>query len=258
MTPDESLLKQVRNRGFAVVPGVLSTESIGVMRGLLERCIKEDIERWGKNSNYLDRWMVHNVMARHIEFARVLENEKMHAYLSDLLGATCIVYAYTTSSMPPKGTNYSGRIHVDCPRFIPDYISNVGVMLALDQFTEDNGATYFYPEGHLRPDRPSEAEFFKRAERVFPSSGDMVIFNARTWHLGGKNITDNARHALTINACRAYMKQRFDFPRLTPTHIAEQLNHTGRRFLGFDSRVPTSLEEYYVPEERRLYKANQG
>jgi len=27
--------------------------------------------------------------------------------------------------------------------------------------------------------------------------------------------------------------------------------------IGFDTRVPTSMEEYLLPEEQRLYKANQ-
>ena len=96
------------------------------------------------------------------------------------------------------------------------------------------------------------------AERVFPKAGDMVIFNARTWHLGGENQTAQARHALTMNVCRSYMRQRFDYPRLVPPAIVEQLGDVGRRFLGFNVRIPASLEEYYLPEEQRLYKANQG
>jgi hypothetical protein len=38
----------------------------------------------------------------------------------------------------------------------------------------------------------------------------------------------------------------------------DALGETGRRFLGFHVRMPTSLEEYYVPESQRLYKPGQG
>jgi ectoine hydroxylase-related dioxygenase (phytanoyl-CoA dioxygenase family) len=86
----------------------------------------------------------------------------------------------------------------------------------------------------------------------------MVIFNARTWHLGGNNHTDHARHALTLNVCRSYMRQRFDYPRLVPPEIVAQLGEVGHRFLGFNVRMPISLAEYYLPEEQRLYKAGQG
>ena len=36
------------------------------------------------------------------------------------------------------------------------------------------------------------------------------------------------------------------------------LGETGRRFLGFNVRVPTTLDEYYLPPDQRLYKPNQG
>ena len=63
---------------------------------------------------------------------------------------------------------------------------------------------------------------------------------------------------MTINACRSFMRQRFDYPRLVPEALVNELGPVGRRFLGFNVRVPSSLEEYYVPEDRRLYKAGQG
>jgi ectoine hydroxylase-related dioxygenase (phytanoyl-CoA dioxygenase family) len=258
MSADPGKLNEVHERGFTVVPDVLAAVDIPILRELLEKCIREDLERWGKNPYYVDRYMVHNVCARHIAFARVLENAVLHDYLTPLLSETCVLYAYTSSSLPPRGTNYSNRIHVDCPRLIPGYVSNVGVMLALDDFTIENGATYFLPGSHTEETPPTRADFLADAERVFPRAGDMVLFNARTWHLGGENRTDRPRHALTLNVCRSYMRQRFDYPRLMPKEILDQLGETARRFLGFNVRVPTSLDEYYVPEDQRLYKPGQG
>jgi hypothetical protein len=54
------------------------------------------------------------------------------------------------------------------------------------------------------------------------------------------------------------MRQRFDYPRLIGDELGDTLSPTLRRILGFDVRVPTSLDEYYLPEDQRLYKANQG
>jgi ectoine hydroxylase-related dioxygenase (phytanoyl-CoA dioxygenase family) len=255
--PDVAKLREVRQRGFTVVPDILPSADVPRLRQRLQECIAEDLEKW-RGRSYADAWMVQNLMARDLLFARVTENAAMQSYLCDLLGDSCIVYAYTSSSMPPAGTNYSHRVHVDCPRLIPGYITNVGVMLVLDDFTMENGATYFLPESFTRENVPTLDEFLTAAERVFPRAGDMVLFNARTWHLGGENRSSQPRHALTLNVCRSYMRQRFDYPRLVPREIVDRLTEVGRRFLGFNVRMPTSLEEYYVPEDRRLYKANQG
>lgn len=251
-------ISEIQKRGFTVVPNVLPRAEIAPLRRLLEEFVASDLELWA-GKDYVDANMVHNPMARAIEFARVLENERMHEVLSELLTNTCILYACTTSSMPARGgRNFSHRVHVDCPRIIPDYITNVGVILPLDDFTAENGATYFLPGSFTREDVPSDEEFFASAERVYPKAGDAVFFNARTFHYGGENTTETARHAITLNVCRSYMRQRFDYPRLMPSEIVEQLGEVGKRFLGFNVRMPSSLEEYYVPADQRLYKAGQG
>jgi ectoine hydroxylase-related dioxygenase (phytanoyl-CoA dioxygenase family) len=257
MHPDASKIAEVRTKGFAIVEQIIPPQAVAALRELLQTCIDEDLEKW-QGQPYQDAWMVHNLMVRGLPFAHLMENELLQAYLSELLGDTCILYAYTSSSMPPKGTNYSRRIHVDCPRVIEGYITNVGVMIILDDFTPQNGATYFLPHSFQRTEPPMEEEFVAAAEQLYPQAGDAVVFNARTWHRGGVNETDAPRHAVTMNVCRSYMRQRFDYPRLVDPEIVAQLGEVGKRFLGFNVRVPTSLEEYYLPEEQRLYKANQG
>jgi len=256
ITSIDCVAEQVRTRGFATVSNVLTTDKATELATLLERSIHDDITRFGVDGP--DYCMVLNLMARHVEFARLMENDILHKHLTQLLGDTCIIYAYTSSSMPPHNGNYSCRVHVDCPRVIPGYITNIGIMIALTDFTEENGATWFMPNSCEREALPTEEHFFTSAVRVFPKAGDAVFFNARTVHMGGRNRTDTPRHALTMNVCRSFMRQRFDYPRLVPQEIVNQLGETGRRFLGYNVRMPTSLDEYYVPEQQRLYKANQG
>jgi ectoine hydroxylase-related dioxygenase (phytanoyl-CoA dioxygenase family) len=258
MQADPNIVETLKSTGVALVPGVLGRDEALEMRPLLQQAIDDDLAGMGSQPSYADRWMVHNLMVRGEPFLKLLENERLHAYLSEVISNTCIVYAYTSSSMPPKGSNFSRRIHTDSPRVIPDYWTNVGVMVALDDFTEKNGATYFMPNSQLRLEAPAESEFEANAIRLYPKAGDAIYFNARTWHRGGINETDAPRHCVTINVCRSYMKQRFDYPRLIPSDLIEMLGPVGRRFIGMDTRVPASLDEYYLPPEQRLYKAGQG
>jgi len=258
MAPDKSLLGDFAKQGFAIIPGVMPRDMALGLRPLLQGAIDHELDRWDGNPQYIDHWMVHNLMMHGEPFLRLLEDPAMHAYVDAVLGDTCTVYAYTSSSMPPRGTNYSRRIHVDCPRVIPGYVTNLGWLLALDDFTDDNGATYCLPGSQQRLEAPGEDEFYAGAQRWYPKAGDAVLFNARLWHAGGENRTATPRHALTINVCRSYMRQRFDYPRLVPSHLVEKLGPVGRRFLGFNVRVPASLEEYYVPADQRLYLGGQG
>ena len=91
-------------------------------------------------------------------------------YLAEVLSDTCILYAYTSSSMPPAGSNYSRRIHVDCPRLIPGYWTNAGVMVALDDFTDENGVTEFHA-ALARADRAAERRRIRSRHYAHLSEG---------------------------------------------------------------------------------------
>jgi ectoine hydroxylase-related dioxygenase (phytanoyl-CoA dioxygenase family) len=247
----------VLTKGFTVVRDAVDPAVAASWRKALAVLVQRQRTRL-TDRTAVDDYMVHNPMLDDPCFFDALEHPAVVDALDTFLSNTSIIYAFTTSSMPAGGSNYSRRVHVDCPRVIPGYITNLGVIIALDDFTEDNGATYFLPGSFERTDAPTDDEFFAGAERVFPRRGDLVVFNARTFHYGGLNTTSEDRHALTINACRSYMRQRFDYPRMVSPEMAGSMSPTLRRLLGFDVRVPTSLDDYYLPEDQRLYKANQG
>jgi ectoine hydroxylase-related dioxygenase (phytanoyl-CoA dioxygenase family) len=53
------------------------------------------------------------------------------------------------------------------------------------------------------------------------------------------------------------MKQRMDWVRFIPEEISSKLNDQARRIIGFDTRLCSNLDEFFQPEDKRLYKANQ-
>jgi ectoine hydroxylase-related dioxygenase (phytanoyl-CoA dioxygenase family) len=263
---DAAIIDEFAELGYAIIPDALPPRRVATLRDELTAAIEADLvsfeaEEKRTGRPHPDRWMVHNAMLRGPELARMLEHELMHAYFEKFLGATCILYSYQTSTLPPRGTNYGSRIHNDCPRLIPGYPTRMGAFFALDDMTEENGATYYLPGSQMRTEAPSEEEFMANAERALCPAGSLILVSSEVWHRGGENFTDRPRHALTIGATRSYMRSRFDFPRLienTGSDILDRVGPVGRRFLGYNVRVPTSMEEYYLPPDQRLYLPNQG
>ena len=252
MTHDE-LQTRVATDGYVILPDVLDPSFIARAKRELGQAIAADTGRYGPRAER-DYGMVMLCALHGGSFLDLFDNDRLMAPFNAVLGDECIVYAYTSSSMPPGGGNYSVRIHTDCPRLIPGYVTNMGATILLDDFTEENGATWFLPRSQERADAPSEDEFYSRAQRVIARAGSVFFFNARVWHAGGQNKTPHWRHGLTINACRPYMKQRIDIPRamagIDLTGVSDQV----KQKLGFFSQPPASLEEYYFPPERRSYR----
>lgn len=251
-------LKEFEENGFVHIRSVLSDHEVANYSNALTLALEKQESQWSRNKYYNDQGMVHNPMIYDDSFLEFLGNPTMLDYVENALDPNCILYAFTTSSMPPSGTNFSNRIHVDCPRIIKDYPTNLGFLVSLTDFTDDNGATYYLPKSHEKLEPPSEQEFFANAFRPLLKAGDAVMFNARIWHSGGENRTNEYRHALTLNVCRPYMKQRFDYPRMLGDRLLENFDERLLRFLGYRTRVPVTLEEYYVPPEQRLYHPGQG
>jgi ectoine hydroxylase-related dioxygenase (phytanoyl-CoA dioxygenase family) len=237
--------------GFIVIPDVLSPEFVARARPALEAAIQKEVEYHG-TTDYVDYGMVLVCSMYGGPLVELFDNEKLLAPFNAVLGPGCIVYAYTSSSMPPGRSNYSRRIHQDCPRNIPGYPTNMGATILLNDFTLENGATWFLPGSHKRTTPPSEAEFEAGAKRLVAKAGTVLFFTALLWHAGGENKSDRWRHALTINMCRPYMKQRLDIPRIMGD--VPGMSETARQKLGFLARVPASLDEYYAPPEKRKYR----
>jgi ectoine hydroxylase-related dioxygenase (phytanoyl-CoA dioxygenase family) len=246
--------KHIETDGYAIVPDVLSSDFISKAKRELERAIDKEVEFHKGNKSYADYGMVLLCSLYEGAFIELFDNPKMTEPFDAVLGAGCIVYAYTSSSMPPHKTNYSNRIHVDSPRIIPNYLTNMGATILLDDFTEDNGATYFLPRSQTLSEKPDEAYFYKNAKRLIAPAGSVWFFNARIWHAGGNNTTDQWRHALTINMCRPYMKQRIDIPRAMQHLDTSSYSQRILQKLGFLAQVPANYDEYYLPPEQRKFK----
>lgn len=252
---DKVLLDKFRSDGVIIVERVLTAPHVFELKSELCSALSEDD---AQDKKVFDENMIHNCMMRGKSMLSLLDNPILNRYLKALFAPTCILYAYQSSSLLPRRGNYGSRVHVDSPRFIPNYMTNIGVIFPLDPFTEENGATYYLEGSHLTQEIPSDSLFYTKAKRIICEPGSMIVFNARLVHAAGINRTEKARHALTMNFCRSYMRQRFDFARMVPKELIHSLGEDGQRLLGMNVRVPTSLEEFYLPEDRRLYKSNQG
>jgi ectoine hydroxylase-related dioxygenase (phytanoyl-CoA dioxygenase family) len=251
-------ISSLESRGYAVVPGFIDSDECETLASRLQFAIDAYQPRPNSVRSELDRYLIHDLVCRDFAFAKLLDDARLQQLVAPVLGEHWIMYAFTSSSLPPGGTNYGRRVHVDSPRFIEGYPTNIGLIWALDDFNEESGGTEVLPGSHRVADLPQDATFDAHHEKLACERGSLVVFQARLAHRSGVNSGKRWRHALTLNACRSWMKQRLDWVRFVPREIADRLGPQGRRLLGFDTRIPASLDELFLPEGQRLYKANQG
>lgn len=254
---DETVRNILLEEGILLVTGVLSPAYLKRVTPVLEAAIVKEAAYHGGTNN-ADYGMVLVCSLYGDAFLEVFDNRALMRPFEAVLGEGCVVYAFTSSSMPPGKTNYARRVHRDCPttRMARGFPTNMGATILLDDFTSENGASYFLERSHGRKDAPSVDELERDALRLLAPAGSVLFFDALTWHAGGDNRSRAWRHALTINMCRSWMKQRLDLPRLMSDAGVDmtRASESVKQKLGYFTQVPASYDEYYAPAEARKYR----
>ena len=191
-------------------------------------------------------------------FLEFLEQRYCENLLGAFFGGPYILNTFGGVLNLPKNLSYVGGIHRDQRTFSGDLPLMGQLLVMLDDFTEDNGATYFLDGSHRQPEKPDKDFFFANASRSVGRAGSIVVFNSNLWHAAGANLTTIPRRALTLNFSKPFLKQQLDYPRALGYERVRTLSPEVRQLLGYNARVPETLEEWYQPADRRLYQRDQG
>jgi ectoine hydroxylase-related dioxygenase (phytanoyl-CoA dioxygenase family) len=81
----------------------------------------------------------------------------------------------------------------------------VSTIWALDDFTEDNGATQVIPDSHLWSE--DEQPQCDKAVTITMLAGSVLVFAGNLFHRGGANRSQAARRALTVQYCMPWLRQ---------------------------------------------------
>lgn len=173
-----------------------------------------------------------------------IAEQHVFALVNGLLGEDCILYNYSNSCLAAGAGNFSSHIHVE-RYYTSGFLEGVGVMILLDDFTEENGGTLFLLGSQQLPEKPAPAAFFDQAKRLVAPAGSILLFHPHIWHAGGVNHSTQRRDALTLGFCRPYMKQRLNYPVMFAERAAGY-SEPIRQKLGFYATSPTSLNEFYA------------
>lgn len=153
--------------------------------------------------------------------------------------------------------SYVQNVHRDI-RFGSDtrrFMLNALVML--DEFTLDNGATHVLSYSQNVQQQPADEAFYAQAARATGGRGSVLLFDSRIWHATGQNATNAPRRALTLTFTSPFFKPQLDYARLFGYRNLDRCDAWMRQVLGFNARVPESLDEFYVPVEQRFYQRGQ-
>ena len=260
-----NVLESVTTLGYAVVEGVLSTAFIESTRQAMYRTQEKILRDVGQER--LDRagesGVLRLMMKYDPHFFQFLEIPELLAVVDSSVSQTAIMHLQNGFILPPspkeqKPQLFQHRFHQDFPRVLNGYVASINVMFAIDEFSTETGATHVVPKTHQQTTPPDEKYLAQNAVAVECPAGSMLVFDSTLWHAAGANTSGKDRLAINHQFTRSYIKQQIDYVRaLGDAAVLAQPPRT-QQLLGWYTRVVTSLDEYYRPENERLYRKGQG
>ena len=107
-------------------------------------------------------------------------------------------------------------------------------MWMLDDFTEENGATILVPGSHLSGREPDpRLDTDANWTSAVGPAGSVAIFDGRTWHSTGLNVTDQPRVGINTGFCAPQFRQQENFQLGTAPEVLEEASNELLALLGF-------------------------
>jgi ectoine hydroxylase-related dioxygenase (phytanoyl-CoA dioxygenase family) len=253
---------ELKKQGYTIIRNLVEEDLLDLLRNALDKAFIEHRQTQLSNNNDIKT----NGVALHvllsnpifINFLEELELKNFFTFLSEtFFNSKCIINSFSGLNNLPNQPNFSAVVHRDLRFYSGDVPIMLNCLLMVDDFTIENGGTYLLPYSHLKEEKPSDEEFFKNAIQAVGKKGDMIIFNANVWHSSAPNTTQDNRRAIPITVSKSFMKQLLDYPRAIGYDRMDDFSLKLQQLLGYHSRVPASLDEWYQPEDKRFYKKNQ-
>jgi hypothetical protein len=251
----------MQSRGWVKFPGCLADDTVGALgqacEAAYEACRKVQ-EKNGVATASMEG-AAHHVVGYGGALDRFIDELPLQAQIERYFDdGKYIILTYGAAINPPGAKTYTCRPHRDVRAYTGDYHLSLNMLVMLDDFTAENGATLILDGSHHLAEQPSTALFERHAQQITGKAGDIVLFNSLVVHSAAPNRTRSSpRRCLTLCFGRPYVKPQIDFSRYLSQEVQDRFTPFARQILGFNARVAVSLEEYYQPMERWMFKADQ-
>ena len=233
----ERCFQNVHYKGFVIVPDFLGAERLEQMRVGLEPIFALTGNRIvdGTKRGWPGAQTVHipNLYAKTRAIDEVSIDPVLLSIVEGVLGKS-FQMSVAVAMCPGPGCDRQGLhqddSHYPIPRPHPPLVANT--LIALDDFSVENGATMLVPGSHkwersLSPDEPTI--------QVEMKAGSLLVWDGALWHAGGANKTSNEiRRSVNLNFNVSWLRQQENLYLGVPRSVISEMPDLLQRLLGYN------------------------
>ena len=253
---------ELKERGFTLFRQVFDTAYVDALSAAMDRSY--EMCRAVQVANGVQEvtdGTVHHLLATgdpiYVDLLERICSSPVSSFIQSFFQGKYILNSYGGVINLTAKPSYVANIHRDIRFFTGDFPLMLNLLIMLDDFTLDNGATYLLEGSHRVEAKPDTDHFYAHAARAIGKRGDILFFNSNLWHAAGLNTTQHKRRAFTITFTKPFMKQQLDYSRTLGYENVTAMPEDVQQIVGYFARTPTNLQEWYQKPENRFYRPGQ-
>ena len=250
----QSWQEEFDRRGYLIFERVLPADRVAALRNELAPFLARDLK--GRNNFEGEKTnRIYALLAKSSLFAELAIHPLALAFVEAELGPSCLLSAMLAINLQPGETVQPWHFDdggAKMPR--PRPALGVSTFWAIDDTTQQNGATEIIPGSHLWDGQvidgaATPADFAHRgadhnagdrpdAVKMVMPSGSLAIVKGTLWHRGGSNVSDRPRLIITPQYCVGWVRQLENMSLAVPADLAEKLPERARELIGYSIHPP--------------------
>ncbi len=231
-----SLLEELHDRGYVVLPDLVPRDTMAGIKAAalpyLTHDGRNEIEGYRTRRIYavIQKTLACNPLVEHPLILALLDQLLMPNYLLSQLQVIDIHSGEVAQPLHHDDGFYP------IPR--PRRAISAATIWAVDDFTEENGATLVLPGSHLWDGRvPTDADKRELVPAVMPS-GSAILFLGTLWHGAGANRSAATRMAATAQYCEPWARQQENYSLAISRERARLCSDQIQAMLGYSMHFP--------------------
>jgi len=223
--------------GFVVLERLFDADQVAALRTALRPLFRAET---GRNPfEGLQTRRIYAVIQKTLACNALAEHPLVLALLDGILAPNYLLSQLQAIEILP-GEAAQPLHHDDSLYPVPRPRAPLGAatILALDDFTAENGATCILPGSHLWDDRQPTAREAAAVQPVVMPAGSVVLFVGTLWHGGGANRSAAPRLAVTAQYCAPWCRQQENFSLSVSRERVRECSPDMQRLLGYSVHAP--------------------
>jgi len=226
---------QLLRDGFIILEDIVPQVTVDA----LQAASKPWLDRMGRNSFEGERTQrIYGLPEKLREADPFIEHPLILAHLDRLLKPNYLLSQAQVINI--KTESPAQPLHMDDGFYLwprPRPPISAATVFAVDDFTEENGATVALPGSHLWGEGRQPMSDDRRIQAVM-SAGSCILFLGNLWHGGGENRSGADRLAFTAQYCEPWARTQENYFLSVSKETAAGVSENIRRLLGYSIHPP--------------------